>query len=98
MYARVAELKKGEITEVFFDQNRSGEKMYKFIIMRDRTDTHTANLVKDYVKIQELALIKKKEETVTKWAKEKIKDTYIKMADTHSKCSFEKNWKKQTSK
>ncbi|TXD50401.1 MULTISPECIES: peptidylprolyl isomerase [unclassified Polaribacter] len=98
LYARVAELKKGELTEVFYDQDRSGEKMYKFMIMRDRTDTHKADLVQDYVKIQELALTKKKEETVTKWSKEKIKDTYIKMSNTHSKCSFEKNWKKETGK
>jgi peptidyl-prolyl cis-trans isomerase SurA len=98
LYARVAELKKGELTEVFYDQNRSGEKMYKFMIMRDRTDTHIADLIDDYVKIQGLALTKKKEETVTKWSKEKIKDTYIKMSDTHSKCTFEKNWKKETGK
>lgn len=98
LYARVAELKKGELTEVFYDQNRSGEKMYKFMIMKDRTDTHTADLIDDYVKIQELALTKKKEETVTKWSKGKIKDTYIKMSDAHSKCSFEKNWKKETGK
>ncbi len=98
LYARVAELKKGEITDVFYDENRSGEKMYKFMIMRDRTDTHKANLVKDYVKIQELALTKKKEEVITKWAKDKIKDTYIKLSETHRKCNFEKNWKKETIK
>ena len=96
LYARVAELKKGELSDVFFDQNRSGEKMFKFILMKDRTDTHTADLVEDYVKVQDLALRKKKEETVTKWSKEKIKDTYIKMSETHSKCTFKKNWKKET--
>ena len=98
LYARVAELKKGELTEVFFDENRSGDKMYKFIIMRDRTNTHIADLVEDYVKVQGLSLTKKKEETIDKWAKDKIKDTYIKMADSHRKCSFVKNWKKETGK
>lgn len=98
LYARVAELKKGEISDVFFDENRSGEKMYKFIMMRDRTNTHIAELINDYVKIQELALTKKKEETIDKWASEKIKDTYIKMADLHRKCDFIKNWKKETGK
>ena len=98
LYARVAELKKGEFSDVFFDENRSGEKMYKFIMMRDRTNTHIADLVNDYVKIQELALTKKKEETIDKWAKDKIKDTYIKMADDHRKCNFIKNWKKETGK
>ena len=98
LYARVAELKKGELSDVFFDQNRNGEKMFKFIVMKDRTDTHIADLVEDYVKVQDLALRKKREETITKWAKGKIKDTYIKMSEVHSKCSFEKNWKKEISK
>lgn len=96
LYARVAELQKGEISDVFYDQNKSGEKMFKFILMRDRTNTHTADLVDDYVKIQELALEKKKEETITRWAKEKISDTYIKISSDHNKCTFEKNWKKET--
>jgi len=98
LYARVAELKKGEITDVFYDEDRSGDKMYKFILMRDRVDTHEADMVDDYVKIQELALTKKKEETITKWAKEKIKDTYIKISSEHQKCKFDKNWKKETNK
>lgn len=98
LYARVAELKKGELTDVFFDQDKSGEKMFKFILMKDRTDTHIADLVIDYVKIQELALMKKKEEAITKWAKEKIKDTYIKLSSIHDNCTFEKNWKKETNK
>ena len=98
LYARVAELKRGELSDVFFDQNRNGEKMFKFIIMKDRTNTHIADLVEDYVKVQDLALTKKKEETITKWAKEKIKDTYIKMAKSHAKCTFKKNWKKETNK
>lgn len=98
LYARVAELKKGELSDVFFDENRSGEKMYKFIMMRDRTNTHIADLVNDYVKVQELALTKKKEEAIDKWATDKIQDTYIKMADAHRKCTFIKNWKKETGK
>ena len=98
LYARVAELKQGELSDVFFDQNRNGEKMFKFIMMKNRTNTHVADLVEDYVKIQDLALRKKKEESITKWSKEKIKDTYIKMSEAHRKCNFVKNWKKEISK
>jgi peptidyl-prolyl cis-trans isomerase SurA len=97
-YARVSDLKKGEMTDPFYDEERSGDKMFKFILMKDRTDTHTADIVEDYVKVQQLALQKKKEETITKWSKEKIKDTYIKIGDTHGKCAFNKNWKKEVSK
>jgi hypothetical protein len=46
MYARVNDLKKGEFTDVFYDETRNGNKMYKFILMNDRTDTHTADLIK----------------------------------------------------
>jgi len=94
-YARVNELKKGEMTEVFYDENRNGEKMFKFIMMQEKTDTHTADLVNDYEKIQQLALQKKKEETITKWSRKKIKDTYIKIGRDFGKCEFQKNWKKE---
>ena len=65
---------------------------------KDRTNTHTADIIEDYVKIQQLALQKKKEETIMKWSKEKIKDTYIKIGEVHNKCTFDKNWKKEISK
>ena len=96
LYARVSAIKKGELTESFYDESQGGEKMYKIILMRDRTDAHTADLINDYVKVQQLALQKKKEENITKWAKEKIKDTYIKLNEIHKKCTFDKNWKKES--
>ena len=98
MYARVNDLDQGGYTDVFYDQARGGEKMYKFILMKERTDTHTADLVEDYVKVQELALRKKKEEIIEKWSKDKIKDTYIKLGEDYKTCSFKKNWKKVTGK
>ena len=93
LYARVINTKKGEIIEPFYDETREGEKMYKIIYMKDRTLTHKAVLVDDYVKIQKLALQKKKEENIAKWSREKINDTYIKIGDSY-KCEFENNWRK----
>ena len=95
-YARVNDLKKGEFTEAFYDETRGGDKMFKFLLMRDRTDTHTADLVEDYVKIQQLALQKKQEETIDKWSKNKIQDTYLKLGEQYAKCTFKRNWKKKT--
>ena len=94
-YARVSDLKKGEMTDPFYEEERSGDKMFKFILMKGRTDAHIADIIEDYVKIQQLALQKKKEETITKWSKEKIKDTYIKIGKVHANCTFDKNWKKE---
>lgn len=94
LYARVINTKQGEITEPFYEETREGKKMYKIIFMKERTLTHKADMVKDYVKVQKLALQKKKEENVTKWSKEKINDTYIKISDKY-KCTFQNNWRKE---
>ncbi|QMU65309.1 MAG: peptidylprolyl isomerase [Flavobacteriaceae bacterium] len=94
LYARVNNLQSGKMTEPFYDETRTGEKMHKVIMMRDRTDTHIADLVDDYVKIHDLALQKKKQETIAKWAKEKIVDTYVKIGREYDKCTFDRNWKK----
>ncbi|MFT4575146.1 MAG: peptidyl-prolyl cis-trans isomerase SurA [Polaribacter sp.] len=94
LYARVINTKQGEVTEPFYEETREGEKMYKIIFMKERTLTHKADLINDYVKIQKLALQKKKEENITKWSKEKIQDTYIKISDKY-KCKFDKNWRKE---
>ena len=97
LYARVNNLQKNEMSDVFYDEDRSGKKMYKVMIMKDRTNTHEADMVDDYVKVQNLALQKKKQETIAKWSKEKIGDTYIKISNEYQKCTFDKNWTKEIS-
>lgn len=92
LYSKVSSLKEGEISEVFFDQTREGEKMFKILMIKSKTESHTADISMDYVKIQNLALQKKKSETIDKWAKDKIKDTYIKINDSYLDCEFENNW------
>ncbi len=95
LYDRVVNLNKGDITEPFFDQERGGPKMFKIILMKDKTEAHTADFVKDYVKIQKMALLKKKEETIEKWNTDKIKDTYIKLNGENVDCEFKNNWSKK---
>jgi len=95
LYARINELQKGDLSEIFYDETRGGEKMYKLILMKNRTNTHTADLVSDYEKVQQLALLKKKEETIGDWSKEKIDETYIKLSNDHKKCTFKSDWKKE---
>ncbi|PJA04901.1 MAG: peptidylprolyl isomerase, partial [Flavobacteriales bacterium CG_4_10_14_0_2_um_filter_35_18] len=79
---------------VYYDESRSGEKMYKIILMKDKIPSHVADLVKDYEKIQSLALQKKKQESIDKWVKNKIIDTYIKINGSYKNCNFEFNWNK----
>lgn len=95
LYARVSNLKTGQITQPFYDEVRGESKMFKIILVKNKEEAHTANFTKDYEKIQQLTLQKKQEETVEKWAKEKIKDTYIKINHDFKSCDFKNNWKKE---
>ncbi len=94
LYSKVSNLKEGEISEVFLDQTRQGLKMYKILLLKSRTEAHTADLAQDYVKIMELALQKKKTESIEKWSEEKIMDTYVNINDVYTSCEFKSNWAK----
>jgi len=94
LYSKVSNLKEGEISNVFYDETRQGQKMYKIILLKSKTEAHTAELAIDYVKIQDLALQKKKTETIEKWTDEQIKDTYIKINNVYLNCAFKSNWAK----
>lgn len=94
LYARVSNLKPGEFSEVFYDESQQQQKMYKFLVLKSKTESHIADLSRDYVKIKDLALQKKKAEAIDKWATEKIVDTYIKINDKYESCKFESNWRK----
>jgi peptidyl-prolyl cis-trans isomerase SurA len=95
LYNRISNLKAGEITEPFYDEVRGESKMHKIILVKSKEDAHAANFTKDYEKIQQLTLQKKQEETVEKWSKDKIKDTYIKINNDYKACDFKNNWKKE---
>ncbi len=94
LYSKVSNLKEGEISEVFLDETRQGLKMYKILLLKSRTEAHTADLVQDYVKIMELALQKKKTEQIEKWSEEKIMDTYVNINEIYTSCDFKSNWAK----
>ena len=95
LYQRVANLKAGEMTDPYFDETREGEKMFKIMLLKAKSESHIADFVTDYVKIQQLAKQKKQEEEIEDWAADKIKDTYIKINEQYKDCEFNKNWTKE---
>ncbi len=94
LYSKVSNLKEGEISQVFSDQTRQGKKMYKILLLKSKTEAHTADLAEDYVKIMELALQKKKTESIEKWSDDKIEETYVNINDVYLECDFKSNWTK----
>lgn len=95
LYNRVSSLKTDEITAPFYEEVRGAEKMFKLLKVNEKVEAHTANFNQDYEKIQKLTLQKKQEETVEKWSKEKLLDTYIKLDGSFKSCDFKNNWKKE---
>jgi peptidyl-prolyl cis-trans isomerase SurA len=95
LHSKVFNLKQAEMTEVFYDETREGEKMFKLVLMKEKMEGHKAELAKDYVKIQNLAIAKKRQETVDKWMKDKVSDTYIKISDNYKNCQFTTNFLKK---
>jgi len=94
LHQYVQNLKEGEITDVISEKDRTGEESYKIIWVKKRVPTHKMGFVKDYPKIKEMALEKKKEKVLVKWMNEHIKDNYIKINKDYSHCQFDSRWKK----
>lgn len=95
LYSKVSSLKEGELSPVFLDETRQGTKMFKILLLKSKTESHVADLGKDYEKIMDLALQKKKTESIEKWSNEKIKDTYVKINDAYLSCDFKSDWSKK---
>lgn len=92
LFAQVDKLSQNDITAPFYEETREGEKMYKIIKVTNRVDAHEADFAKDYVKIQQLALQKKEQETLDKWYTSRIKDTYVKLSADQETCDFKYKW------
>ncbi len=95
LYSKVSSLKEGELSPVFLDETRQGLKMFKILLLKSKTESHEADMAKDYEKIMDLALQKKKTESIEKWSNEKIKDTYVKINDAYLSCEFKSDWSKK---
>lgn len=92
LYAMVANLKEGEVSEPTLKTGMSGDKSYRILKVNKRYKEHLIDFVEDYPKVKEMALNKKQGEAVEKWISEKIKDTYIDIQDEYRDCEFQNNW------
>ena len=95
LYSRIEKLKDNEITKVITEAGRTGNLKFKLLTVTDRINEHTADYSRDYLKIKEQALNKKKLEAIKKWQQEKITDTYIKINGENKSCKFTSNWLKK---
>ncbi len=90
--AQIYNIKKGEVTKVYTDTDRTGRNIFKILTVTNRFDEHVADYIKDYEKIHELAIKEKQLRAIEKWQTSKIKKTYIKLNEDYSDCEFSNNW------
>ncbi len=95
LYSQVSSLKDDEVSFPIVDEDRTGRKMYKIYRVTNRIGEHTADFVKDYTRIRELALKEKQLEAIQKWMKESIKKTFVSVKGEYRKCNFSNNWLKK---
>lgn len=95
LYNQVNELKQGDISKVFLDQERQGTKFFKILKVNKKTEEHKADYGTDYIKIKELALSDKQFNEIENWRKENIEKNYIKVNNDYKDCNFGNNWLKK---
>jgi peptidyl-prolyl cis-trans isomerase SurA len=95
LYNQVKELKQGDISKIFLDQERQGTKFFKILKVNKKTEEHKADFSTDYIKIKELALSDKQFTAVRTWREENIEKNYIKVNNDYKDCAFESNWLKK---
>jgi peptidyl-prolyl cis-trans isomerase SurA len=94
LYAQIQDLKDGEISPIYQDEDRINRIKFKILTVTDRIDDHKADFAKDYLKIKELALQDKQIKAIEKWQKQTIIDTYVKVNGEYRDCEFQSNWLK----
>lgn len=94
LYNQILKLEDNEISIPILEEDRSGNKKYKIVMVSNRFDEHVADYAKDYVRIKELALKEKQLKAIEKWMAEKIADTYVSLNRANQSCDFANNWLK----
>lgn len=95
LYGQVSGLTENEVSLPIIEQDQTGKRYYKLLMVTNRYDSHTADYAKDYTRIKELALKEKQIKRIGEWSAEKIKETYVKINGEYQDCAFENNWLKK---
>lgn len=95
LYNQILKLEDNEISIPILEEDRSGNKKYKIVMVTNRFNEHVADYAQDYVRIKDLALKEKQLKAIEKWMIEKISDTYVSVNRDNQSCDFANNWLKK---
>lgn len=92
-YAALMRLKEGEVSDSFQTTDLMGNQMSKIVKLVEIIPAHTASLVDDYIRLEEIALAEKQDKVFRKWLSEKIDGMYVYIDPEYRSGEFEnKNW------
>ena len=92
IYNQILNLEDNQISSPMIEEDRSGNKKFKILMVTNRYNEHTADFANDYVKIKDLALKEKQLNTIQEWMSEKIDDTFINVNRSYRDCDFSNKW------
>jgi peptidyl-prolyl cis-trans isomerase SurA len=92
MLAILVKLKVGEVSRPIPMDTEDRRKAFHIITVKSKSLPHVASLNTDYDLFQNIGLMTMKNDALDKWAKDKIKTTYIKVNDKYKECDFYKRW------
>ncbi|MBR4801474.1 MAG: peptidylprolyl isomerase [Bacteroidales bacterium] len=96
-YAVLKDMKIGDLSTPFEGQDNEGrgQTIFKIIRLEEIIPSHTADVDKDFVVIQNFAQGIRQQEALTKFIEEKQKTTFIRIDEMFRDCPFEsKGWVK----
>ncbi len=90
-------MKEGEISEAFVMKDvRRNKDVVAVVRLTKRVDGHRANLSEDYNLLKEMYEASRKNEILSEWVENKIKDTYVHIEEGWDDCDFRyKGWIKK---
>ena len=94
-YNALKRLKVGEVSDSYQSTDLMGNQMSKIVQLVEIIPAHVASLEDDYIRLEEMALMKKQEEAYNRWLDEKKESMYIYIApDYRNEMLRQKGWVK----
>ena len=75
-------------------KSNDNEQSYRIIMINSKVPAHQANVIDDYMNIQEFAIRNKKEERVDKWINDKLNNTFVRLSNNLTNCDCYNKWMK----
>lgn len=94
LFLSIDKLEVGEISEPSVMSSQSGDKAFRILKLRYRSEAHRANIVEDYQLLQEMTKGSLTDAAVDKWLSNTIDQTYIRIDTGMEKCTFDQDWTK----